>query len=1278
MHEHIVCPNCGNKFSLEISEPHTKVVCARCGAEFVHRDDIVPLDENVDPTAETMEMPAAAAGKAGEARRSQTAPFHSHGETSETTSEDTGREREKAGEACARPGMVIGNYEIIEEIGRGAVGVVYKARQKNLNRLVALKILLAGQAASEEQVKRFHQEALAVAKLRHPNIVPVYDVGVHEGKHYFAMEYVEGRPLHHIMKGSRFSPNEALEIILKVAAAISDAHRHGIIHRDIKPANIMIGESGRVQVMDFGLAKEVEADTQFTRSGTTMGTPNYMPVEQAQGDNKNIDARSDIYSLGAVLYEMLTGVPPFVAETNLKTILKVINEEPLPPRRRNPHIHKDIETICIKAMEKDKSRRYDTVGEFMEDIKRFHAGEPILARPPSTIYRVSKKFRKHQAVIAGSLGTVAVIVVFMSLINLIFPPQPPQPHPPPPHAGNNNNNGGGDVRPPQPKKVLLYEGELLSGRKKEEFLKAATGSEQYAANPTLISNLPEGELPEQVEIEMDLMVAPDAYGTLGICLYARTDKRTLDNFYSGFVVILHFRQGALWQATFRNRQSRTPVDVSPTIKPEDGRFRILVWRRGDYVFLSINEGREPFKWSATGPAGLGADHGEGVGIALVGHGLDFGTTSVREIFQPWSELYALARRLFDSNAYEEARKEYERLLNAYSDELRNPDSKIPEEEFVRAELHIAVCLAHEAGLYSVDEPEEPMLRAAAQRLRTIVESYGERFPGPVQTAEEYLFHIRFRTRDIDLTLEARELAEKYDGLEVPVILQELFECFPFPVIEEWVRREACRSLTPEQIETWSQLAQHYIDNRQLEEAAEILQWLTDLYAENGEYDNALEEIKRILSLDFPDRETNIYIKAARIRRARIYLEAGDYRRYDEATAQLFWLYRGDIVYINDEPWFAFDYMLGPHKVEWGRNAFERWFSSADPERNDEDLANAYVRLKECLRYLQPEEPPELDQSALDKMSPAEKKAAIEEWSQNRQIWQAKSYQWRIVILGASAELVRVEYARGTRPALIAKLLEPFKENPNITRELQAKLKTLLTEVYAHYDLHSRARRLCYDVIDNYRDLADAGIRAVDVLVQTRIREGMRKKADLRDINVDDIKNDLALLNLFETREKEKAENKVDAMMKAAFVRAMQYYDYGRDEKGKPTPEGIGVLEDFADIWLQMEETMNRSGLSGESFVRQMHQLMDPRTPQLTDPKIILYRRRMEEQQNPYRKSEMKFALAMRFLLEEDPVDRQEAQDLIEEILRDDKLDEYWFTKLLKDYQRKKKPPSSST
>ncbi|RKY26925.1 MAG: hypothetical protein DRP79_04055 [Planctomycetota bacterium] len=1247
MLEHIVCPNCGNEFSLDISETRTRVVCGRCREEFVHTSDVVPIDENVDPSAETMEISAEGAEPGKNAAEEPEAPS-------------------KAEEEMARPGMTVGNYEIIEEVGRGAVGVVYKARQKNLNRMVALKILLAGQAASEEQIKRFHHEALAVAKLRHPNIVPVYDVGVHEGKHYFAMEYVDGRPLHRMMKKNRFSPNQALDVILKVASAISDAHKHGIIHRDIKPANIMIDESGRVQVMDFGLAKEVEADAQFTRSGTTMGTPNYMPVEQARGDNRNIDERSDIYSLGAVLYEMLTGVPPFVAETNLKTILKVINEEPLPPRRRNPHIHKDIETICVKAMEKEKSRRYQTVDEFIEDIKRFQAGEPILARPPSTIYRISKKFRKHRAVIAGSLSTIAVIVILVLLWNLIFPPQPPQP---PGYVvendrNGNKNNGANGERLPQLKKVVRYEDALLKGEEKKAFLEAALTSEQYGTDPTLISNLPGGKLPEQVEVETELQVAPDALGTLGICLYARTDRPTLENYAAGFVVTLDFREGALRQATFQNRQKKIPMVISPALKPEDGKFHVVVSRRGEYVLLTVNEQREPFRWTATGRTGLGEDHGEGVGIALSGRGIDFGPMSVREIFLPWSELYLSARKLFDSGSYPEARKEYERLLAAYSDERGDPDSKIPEEEFVRAELHTAICLAHEAGVYA-EECDDARAARVAGKLREFIGKYAGSFPDDVLTAEECLLHVRFRVEGIDLATEAVKLADRYDGVESSEVLRTAFIKLPSKVIKKMLERDI-KNIRPEDIEGFILLAEYDIAEGYLDDAAGVLEMLSDYYAYHGEFEMALQELDRILSLQFPDAEHNMYRKIARIKKARVYLLAGDYEQYTYTNGELYHISEERITKDDGTYDFVFDPLLGPHKVAWGRTALERWLSSPPSERKGDDLWTAHLKLSECLKYIEPEKPPKPEGSEGGK--------ALEEWSRKMQAWQIEHLQWEMVILSASAELVRVEYARGTSPTVISKLLEPFQKNPNLADELRAELGTLLAEVLEHSKQYYRAREMCREIIDNYSNLVDSGIRAVNIIVQTRILEAR----DPVDISIEEIKRDLMLLDRFPNNsERKNVEARVDAMMKAAYVGAVQYAEAGRDEAGRETARGREIRRDLQKIWQEMEEVMNDAGLSSESFVRRMHELMEPGV-RPTEAKILAYSRGAAMERDSYKRNEMKFTLALRLLLEDDPRSKRRAGALFEEIIEDDKLDEHWFTRFLKKYQKRWKEPVSSS
>jgi predicted Ser/Thr protein kinase/tetratricopeptide (TPR) repeat protein len=313
------------------------------------------------------------------------------------------------------PGLcrkIVGDYEVIDEIARGAMGVVYKARHTTLGRVVALKVLLAGEHASPQQVTRFEREARAAAKLRHPNIVPIYEIGQHEGRRYFTMDFIEGRPLDMLIAHKRITVPRALETAAAVADALAYAHGRGVIHRDIKPSNIMIDRQGRPQIMDFGLAKQLDSDTKFTRTGTTIGTPSYMSPEQARGENDRIDVRSDVYSLGAVLYEMLTGQAPFVGETMMNIVMKVIHDEPVPPRRLNPKLHRDIQTIVLKAMEKDPDRRYQTMGELANDIRRYLTGEMISARPAGPLRRVTKTVRRFRTtiVVGASIAAVATLV----------------------------------------------------------------------------------------------------------------------------------------------------------------------------------------------------------------------------------------------------------------------------------------------------------------------------------------------------------------------------------------------------------------------------------------------------------------------------------------------------------------------------------------------------------------------------------------------------------------------------------------------------------------------------------------------------------------------------------------------------------------------------------------------------------------------------------------------------------------------------------------------------
>ena len=304
-----------------------------------------------------------------------------------------------------------GEYELLEEIARGGMGVVYKARQVKLNRIVALKMILAGQLAGEEEVQRFHAEAEAAANLDHPGVVPIYEFGEHQGQHYFSMGYIEGESLADKIKDGPMAPKDAAETIAKVAEAIAYAHESGVIHRDLKPANVLIDSGNQPKVTDFGLAKRVESDSDLTRTGAVMGTPSYMPPEQASGKTDEIAEPADVYSLGAILYCLITGRPPFQASNALDTLMQVLETEPVSPRSLNPEIPKDLETVCLKCLQKDPSRRYQSAGELSVELGRFLSGEPVIARPVGVAERVLRWGRRKPALAASVALCLALLVV---------------------------------------------------------------------------------------------------------------------------------------------------------------------------------------------------------------------------------------------------------------------------------------------------------------------------------------------------------------------------------------------------------------------------------------------------------------------------------------------------------------------------------------------------------------------------------------------------------------------------------------------------------------------------------------------------------------------------------------------------------------------------------------------------------------------------------------------------------------------------------------------------
>lgn len=304
----------------------------------------------------------------------------------------------------------LGDYELLEEIARGGMGVVYKARQTSLSRIVAVKMILTGQFASEQEAKRFQTEAEAAANLKHRHIVAVYEVGEYEGQSYFSMDYIEGKNLAEFVREHPLPPRTAARYVHQIAEAIHFAHQQGTLHRDLKPSNVLIDANDEVKITDFGLATQVEADSGLTQTGQILGTPSYMPPEQAQGKRLLIGPASDVYSLGAILYELLTGRPPFKADNTLETLRQVIETEPISPRLLNPAVPKDLETICLKCLEKEPHKRILTGELLAEELERFLNGEPILSRPISRVERVWRACKRNPAV-ASLIATVLLVLV---------------------------------------------------------------------------------------------------------------------------------------------------------------------------------------------------------------------------------------------------------------------------------------------------------------------------------------------------------------------------------------------------------------------------------------------------------------------------------------------------------------------------------------------------------------------------------------------------------------------------------------------------------------------------------------------------------------------------------------------------------------------------------------------------------------------------------------------------------------------------------------------------
>lgn len=318
---------------------------------------------------------------------------------------------EAASPAFGRPLRYFGDYELIDEIARGGMGVVYKARQISLNRTVAVKMILTGRRPMAVEVNRFRASTRAAAGLQHPNIVPIYEIGEQDGHDYFSMEFVEGPNLAQVVRDNPLPADRAANYVRTIAEAVHYAHERGVLHRDLKPSNILLDPLDQPRVTDFGLAKNLSSDPELTEAGQVLGAPSFIPPEQAAGLTEEVGRHSDVYALGGILYYLLTGHPPFAAETPVATIARVLHHDPVAPRKLNPNIPQKLENICLKCLEKRPQRRYATAKDLSDELGRFQRNEPIQAGDRARDEDMGQPWYRRNYTIVGLISTIALLVI---------------------------------------------------------------------------------------------------------------------------------------------------------------------------------------------------------------------------------------------------------------------------------------------------------------------------------------------------------------------------------------------------------------------------------------------------------------------------------------------------------------------------------------------------------------------------------------------------------------------------------------------------------------------------------------------------------------------------------------------------------------------------------------------------------------------------------------------------------------------------------------------------